>query len=64
MLVPTTTMLCAEMFIVPMSIDPSANGGVREPSAPKKTRPRPLIARCTPTDTISSTSTDASATGW
>ncbi len=42
----------------------SENAGVREPSAPKNTRPRPVSAKCTPTDTISSTSTDASASGW
>ena len=35
--------------------------GLRKPSAPKKTRPRPVSAKCTPTETISSTSTVASA---
>ena len=31
--------------------------GLRKPSAPKKTRPRPVSAKWTPTETISSTST-------
>ena len=35
--------------------------GLRKPSAPKNTRPRPVSAKCTPTETISSTSTVASA---
>ncbi len=39
----------------------SQNGGLRKPSAPKKNRPRPVSAKCTPTETISSTSTVASA---
>ena len=42
----------------------SVNGGVREPSAPKKSRPRPISARCTATETISRTSTEAPASGW
>ena len=40
------------------------NGGVRDPSAPKKYRPSPVSAKWTATETISSTSTDASASGW
>ena len=35
--------------------------GLRKPSAPKKYRPRPTSAKCTPTETISNTSTLASA---
>ena len=35
--------------------------GLRKPSAPKKYRPSPTSAKCTPTETISSTSTLASA---
>jgi hypothetical protein len=35
--------------------------GLRKPSAPKKNRPSPTSAKCTPTETISSTSTLASA---
>ena len=38
--------------------------GLRKPSAPKNTRPRPVSAKCTPTETISSTSTVASARRW
>ena len=38
-------------------------GGVREPSAPKNQRPRPVRVKWTATDTISSTSTLASASG-
>ncbi len=38
--------------------------GLRKPSAPKKNRPRPTSAKCTPTDTISSASTLASASDW
>ena len=39
----------------------SQNGGLRKPSAPKNSRPSPVSAKCTPTETISSTSTLASA---
>ena len=42
----------------------SQNGGLRKPSAPKNSRPRPVIAKCTPTDTISSTSELAPASDW
>ena len=35
--------------------------GLRKPSAPKNTRPSPVSAKCVPTETISSTSTVASA---
>ena len=42
----------------------SVKGGVREPSAPKKSKPRPISATCTATETISSTSTEALASGW
>ena len=38
--------------------------GLRKPSAPKNTRPRPVRAKWTPTETISSTSTVASARRW
>ncbi len=38
--------------------------GLRKPSAPKKTRPSPISVKCTPTETISSTSTLASASCW
>src|SRR5574340_1031986 len=38
--------------------------GLRKPSAPKKNRPRPVNTKCTPTETISSTSTLASAIDW
>ena len=44
--------------------DADENGGVREPSAPKNHRPRPRSAKCTATETIRSTSTEASAIGW
>ncbi len=37
---------------------------MREPSAPNITRPSPTSAKCTPTETISSTSVLASASGW
>ena len=42
----------------------SQNGGLRNASAPKNSSPRPVSAKCTPTETISSTSTDASASRW
>jgi len=43
--------------------DADENGGVREPSAPKNHRPKPTIAKCKATETVSSTSTLASANG-
>ncbi len=45
------------------SNDAAENGGVREPSAPKNQSPSPVSAKWTPTETISSTSTLASAIG-
>ena len=45
----------------PMLKRSSQKLGLRKPSAPKKNRPRPSSAKCTPTETISSTSTVASA---
>jgi hypothetical protein len=35
--------------------------GLRKPSAPKKSRPKPTRAKWTPTETISRTRTEASA---
>src|SRR4029450_4617063 len=63
-LVSTTSRLCTLMVMPPTSNDADENGGVREPSAPKNQRPRPVRTKCTATDTISSTSTLASASGW
>ncbi len=42
----------------------SQKDGLRKPSAPKNSRPRPVMAKCTPTETISSTSGVASASDW
>src|SRR4030095_9610627 len=63
-LVSTTSRLCTLMVMPPTSNDADENGGVREPSAPKNQRPRPVRTKCTATDTISTTSTLASAIGW
>ena len=57
-------MLCALTITSPSWNDSLENGGVREPSAPKNQSPRPVSAKCTATETISSTNTDASASGW
>ena len=42
----------------------SVKAGVRDPSAPKNSNPSPISARCTATETINSTSTEALASGW
>ena len=39
----------------------SQNAGLRKPSAPKNSSASPVMAKCTPTDTIKSTSGVASA---
>src|SRR5690606_6931211 len=62
--VPSTKKVCADHVTGPMSTCPSTNGGVRQPSAPKKTSARPVMAKCSATEMMSSTSTLASATGW
>lgn len=59
-----TTMLCADTVMLPIDSAASENAFVREPSAPNITRPRPTIAKCTATDTISSSSVVPSAIGW
>ena len=64
MLVTTTSRLCRLILNVPSAIDADANAGVRDPSAPKNHKPSPVSAKCTATDTISSTRTLASASGW
>ena len=61
--VATTNRLWADQVMKPRSTWPLTNAGVRQPSAPKNTRARPVSAKCTATDTISSTSTVASASG-
>ncbi len=43
---------------------PPASGLVREPSGPKNSRPSPDSRKCSASETISSTSTEASAIGW
>ena len=43
---------------------PSASGWCAKPSGPKNSRPRPDSRKCSASETISSTSTDASAIGW
>ncbi|MCY1525531.1 hypothetical protein D9M68_605120 [compost metagenome] len=55
----------------PLTVKPSpsvntalVSGVVREPSGPKNSRPRPESRKCNASDTISSTSTEASAIGW
>ena len=62
-LVPTTSRLCTLMLTPPTENDADENAGVREPSAPKNHRPKPTIAKCSATETMSSTSTLASASG-
>ncbi|MNN84499.1 hypothetical protein D3C81_2016660 [compost metagenome] len=62
--VATTNRLCADQVMRPRSIWPLTNAGVRQPSAPKNTSARPISAKWTATETISSTSTVASARGW
>ncbi len=59
-----TKRLCPDTATAPAWKRASVNAGVREPSAPKNTRPNPSMAKCTATETISSTSTDALASGW
>jgi hypothetical protein len=63
-LAPTTHSVWPLTFTRPSSKLASEKAGVREPSAPKNSRPSPTNAQCTATDTISSTSTLASARGW
>ena len=60
---PSTTSDWPETGIPPKSKRASENGGVREPSAPKNSRPRPTSTPCSATDTMSSMSTEASASG-
>ena len=60
----STSRLCPLTFTSPKLNDALVNAGVREPSAPKNHRPRPSMTKCTATETISSTRTDASASGW
>ncbi len=60
----TTSRLCTLMFTPAIDSDADENAGVREPSAPKNHSPRPSIVKCSATETISSTSTLASASGW
>ena len=60
----TTHSVCAETISGPSSRLNSLNAGVRWPSAPKNSNPRPTIAMCSATETISSTSTGAEAIGW
>ena len=58
------------MMAWPLMVSParftrmSQNEGLRKPSAPKNSRPRPVMAKCTPTETIKSTSALASASDW
>jgi len=61
--VRTTNRPCADQVVTPRSTWPSTKAGVRHPSAPKKTRPRPTSTKCRATDVISNTSTLASASG-
>ena len=60
---PTTTSDCPLICRPPTSKRASENAGVREPSAPKKSRPNPVSTPCSATDTISSISTEALASG-
>ncbi|MCY1545288.1 hypothetical protein D9M68_812230 [compost metagenome] len=48
----------------PMVKRSSQNAGLRKPSAPKNSRPRPVMAKCTPTETISKTSGVALSSDW
>ncbi len=63
-LVKTTSRLWMLTLIPPRSNEPDENAGVRDPSAPKNHKPSPVSARWTATETISSTRTLASASGW
>ncbi len=53
--------VCPDSVSAPMEKRASQKLGLRKPSAPKKNSPSPTSAKCTPTETISSTSTLASA---
>ena len=46
-LVPTTSRLCALNVSAPICERRAGEAGVREPSAPKNHRPRPVSAKCT-----------------
>ena len=59
-----TSRLCTLTLTPPISNEADEKAGVRDPSAPKNQRPSPVSAKCTATETISSTSTLASASGW
>ena len=59
----TTNRLCADQVMKPRLTWPSMKAGARQPSAPNTIRPSPTRAKCTATDTMSSTSTEASASG-
>jgi hypothetical protein len=61
---PTMISAWPLSVIGPSATRASQNDGLRKPSAPKNNSPRPVSAKCTPTETISSTSTDASARRW
>ena len=60
---PSTTSDCPVICSPPSSKRASENAGVREPSAPKNSKPRPTSTPCSATETISSVSTVASASG-
>jgi len=62
--VRTTSRLCTLTTTPDKSNEAAEKAGVREPSAPKNHSPSPVSAKCTATDTMSSTSTLASASGW
>ncbi len=60
----STHSVCPLIMSGPRSKLASLNAGVRWPSAPKNSRPRPTIVICSATDTISRIKTGAEAMGW
>src|SRR6218665_1348081 len=60
---PSTTSDWPEMAMPPNAQRASTNAGVRAPSAPKNSRPSPTSTPCSATATMSSISTEASASG-
>ena len=63
MAAPTISRICALIVTPPTSNMAREIGSVRKPSGPKNSSARPEMAKCTATATISSTSTEASASG-
>ncbi len=57
-------MAWPESMTGPMVKRWSQNAVLRKPSAPKNSRPRPVMAKCTPTETIRSTNGVSLSSDW